>query len=321
MKKIAVLTSGGDCSGMNPALRAVVRCALGRGMEVVGVRRGYTGLIEGALSPLAVKLPLEGAVGRGGTFLHSARCAAMRTPEGQRQALETLRRHEVEALVVIGGDGSLRGAQVLQGLGVAVAGIPASIDNDIALTDMSLGVDSALARIVSAVDCLKDTSSSHERCSVVEVMGRSCGYLALAAAIATGAEYALVPEAPFDLEAIAVALRRRYEEGRDNAILLVAEGAAGADAVVQALQDRVGFEVRRTVLGHVQRGGSPSPFDRILGARFAEAAVAGLVEGASGFMTALEGGRIVRRSLAEVAAAGQRPLDPQLLALAQALAI
>lgn len=314
MKKIAVLTSGGDCSGMNAAIRGVVRTALAGNLEVLGIMKGFSGLIDGLHHPLTTR-SVSGMLQRGGTFLQSARCPAMFEPHGQRQALATIRQLSIDGLIVIGGDGSLRGARALHQLGVPTIGIPASIDNDIPFTDMSLGVDTALNNILYAVDCLKDTASSHDRTFVVETMGRNCGYLAVAAAVACGAEFALIPERPHDIDEICRKLNRRFAEGRDNSLILVAEGVASASMIAGQIKDCVGFETRIMVLGHYQRGGSPSTFDRLLAARFGVAAVEALQRGDSGKMLALGGAHLSLIELDQVLAAGLKPIDPTLLEL------
>jgi len=320
MKRLAVLTSGGDCSGMNAAIRAVVRAGLANGIEVVGIQKGYQGVIDRNYQLLTTR-SVSGKLQLGGTFLQSARCQTMFTQPGQRLAAENLKGLGVEGLVVIGGDGSHRGALILQQHGIPVIAIPASIDNDIPFTDMSLGVDTALNNIVYAVDCLKDTASSHDRTFVVETMGRDCGYLAIAAAVACGAEYALIPEAPFAIDEICTALRRRYQEGRDNSILMVAEGVGTAQAIADQIKDRIGFETRIMVLGHYQRGGSPSTFDRILAARFGVGAVEALLRGEAGKMIGLACGQLVLTDLAQALAAGRKPIDPGLFRLARTLGI
>ncbi|NJC88628.1 MAG: 6-phosphofructokinase [Desulfuromonas sp.] len=320
MKRLAVLTSGGDCSGMNATLRAVVRAGLANNIEVVGIHKGYQGVLDRNYELLTTK-SVSGKLQLGGTFLQSARCKEMLTEAGQRLAAENLQGLGIEGLVVIGGDGSHRGALALRKRGIPVIAIPASIDNDIPFTDMSLGVDTALNNILHAVDCLKDTASSHDRTFVVETMGRNCGYLALASAVASGAEYALVPELPFDIDEICVALRRRFQEGRDNSILMVAEGAGKAVDIADQIKDRIGFETRIMVLGHYQRGGSPSTFDRILAARFGVAAVEALLAGENGKMLGLRCGSLVLTDLEETIAAGRKPLDPGLLKLSLTLGI
>jgi 6-phosphofructokinase 1 len=318
MKRLGVLTSGGDCSGMNAAIRSVVRAALARDMEVIGIQRGYRGLIEGQWGALTTR-SVSGILQRGGTFLQSARCPEMLEEAGQRQAIANLAAAGIEGLVVIGGDGSLHGARALHRHGVPVIGLPASIDNDLPFTDISLGVDTALNNIVHAVDCLKDTASSHDRTFVVETMGRSSGYLAMAAAIACGAEFALIPEVPFDLEEICGVLRRRFAEGRDNSLLMVAEGVCRAQEIADRIKDRIGFETRIMVLGHYQRGGSPSVFDRLLAARLGVAAVEALLAGEHGRMLGFICGRVQATELEDVLGAGRRPLDETILRLGAVL--
>jgi 6-phosphofructokinase 1 len=320
MKRIAVLTSGGDCSGMNAAIRAVVRSGLGNNLEVVGVHKGYKGLIKRQHELLTTK-SVSGKLQVGGTFLQSARCLDMLEEPGRQLAVESLKEMGVEGLVVIGGDGSLRGAHELHKRGIRVVAIPASIDNDIPFTDMSLGVDTALNNIIHAVDCLKDTASSHDRTFVVETMGRNSGYLALVAGIACGAEYALIPESRYDLDNICENLQRRFQEGRDNSIIMVAEGAGKAQDIADQIKDRIGFETRIMVLGHYQRGGSPSSFDRLLAARFGVTAVEILLQGESGKMLGLSCGSIVQTDLGKVIQGGRRKIDGTLLKLAATLGV
>lgn len=320
MKRIAVLTSGGDCSGMNATVRAVVRAGLAQGLEIVGIQKGYQGLIDRHYELLTTK-SVSNVMQRGGTFLQSARCKEMRTDAGQRLAAANLEGMGVEGLIVIGGDGSLAGGLSLTRQGMAVIGIPASIDNDICFTDMSLGVDTALNNIAYAVDNIKDTASSHDRAFLVETMGRNCGYLAVVSAIACGAEYSLIPEEPYDLEEICQELRRRYQQGRSNSIIMVAEGAGSAQKIAEQIKDKIGFETRAIVLGHYQRGGSPTVFDRLIAARFGQAAVKSLLEGESGKMIGLRSGAMKLTPLEEVVSAGIRPIDKLLPRLAQNMAV
>ncbi|AJE02872.1 6-phosphofructokinase [Geobacter pickeringii] len=319
MKRIGILTSGGDCSGMNAAIRAAARTALRMNIEMVGFRKGYLGLMKGDCLTLDNKA-VSGILHRGGTFLQSARSPEFRTPEGQQQALAILKELGVEGLVVLGGDGSLTGALALHRLGFPVVGIPASIDNDIPYTDMAIGVDTALNNIIYSVDCIKDTASSHARAFVIEVMGRNSGYLASIAAIATGAEYALVPERAYNLTEICQQLRARYEEGRDNAIIIVAEGAGHAQEVADSIKDAIGFETRVTVLGHYQRGGAPTVFDRLLASRFGKKAVELLVSGTSGIMVGLSCNSMLATPLEDVIRGEKRPQD-EVLRLAEVLGI
>ena len=319
MKKIGILTSGGDCSGMNATIRAAVRTALRLNLEVVGFRKGYAGLMKGDCVPLDTKA-VSGIMHRGGTFLQSARSVEFRTPEGQQKAIDNLRELGIEGLVILGGDGSLAGALTLHRLGFPVIGIPASIDNDIPFTDMALGVDTALNNIIYAVDCIKDTASSHARAFVIEVMGRNSGYLASIAAIASGAEYALVPEREFDLAEVCQQLRARYEEGRDNAIIILAEGVGKGEDIANSIKDAIGFETRVTVLGHYQRGGAPTVFDRLLASRFGKKAVELLVAGQQGVMVGLSCNAVIATPLVDVVKGEKRPQD-EMLRLAEVLGI
>jgi 6-phosphofructokinase 1 len=319
MKKIGILTSGGDCSGMNASIRAAVRTALRMNIEIVGFRKGYLGLMKGDCFNLGSKA-VSGILHRGGTFLQSARSPEFRTPEGQQKAVAMLKEQGVEGLVILGGDGSLYGALALHRHGFPVIGIPASIDNDIPFTDMALGVDTALNNIIYAVDCIKDTASSHARAFVIEVMGRNSGYLASVSAIASGAEYALVPEREFDLSEICQQLRARYEEGRDNAIIILSEGAGNAQAIADSIKDAIGFETRVTVLGHYQRGGAPSVFDRLLASRLGKKAVELLVSGQKGVMVGLSCNSIIATPLEDVIKGEKRPQD-EMLRLAEVLGI
>jgi len=319
MKKIGILTSGGDCSGMNATIRSAVRTALRMNLEMVGFRKGYLGLMKGDGITLDSK-SVSGILHRGGTFLQSARSQEFLTPEGQKKAIDNLRNLGVEGLVILGGDGSLTGALALHRLGLPVIGIPASIDNDIPFTDMALGVDTALNNIIYAVDCIKDTASSHARAFVIEVMGRNSGYLASVSAIATGAEFALVPEREFDLSEICQQLRARYEEGRDNAIIILAEGAGNAQQIADSIKDAIGFETRVTVLGHYQRGGAPTVFDRLLASRLGKKAVELLISGQQGLMVGLSCNAIIATPLEDVIKGEKRPQD-EMLRLAEVLGI
>lgn len=319
MKRIAILTSGGDCSGMNACIRSAVRTALRMNIEIIGFRKGYLGLMKGDWIPLDTK-SVSGILHRGGTFLQSARSLEFKTPEGQKAAVDKLRELGVEGLVVLGGDGSLAGALALHRLGFPVVGIPASIDNDIPFTDMAMGVDTALNNIIYAVDCIKDTASSHARAFVIEVMGRNSGYLASISAIATGAEYALVPEREYDLAEICQQLRGRFDEGRDNAIIILAEGAGHGQEIADSIKDAIGFEVRVTVLGHYQRGGAPTVFDRLLASRFGKKAIELMVSGVSGVMVGLSCNSMVAAPLEDVIKGEKRPQD-EVLRMAEVLGI
>ncbi|NOX22426.1 MAG: 6-phosphofructokinase [Actinobacteria bacterium] len=300
MKRIGVLTSGGDAPGMNTAVRAVVRTALAHGLETYGIPEGYAGLLDGRCHELKAR-DVGDILHRGGTFLQTARCAAMMTDDGPRVAAQRIAEAEIDGIVVIGGDGSLAGALALQKQGVPTVGVPASIDNDIWGTNMSIGVDTALNTIMETVDKLRDTASSHQRAFLIETMGRNCGYLALMAGVVCGAEFSLIPEVDVTLEEIADAVAAAYARGKSHSMILVAEGASlDIRDVAQYLDERkLGYESRITILGHVQRGGTPTAFDRLLATRLGVAAVDALVEGSSGVMTALSGREITRVPLEE----------------------
>lgn len=317
IKRIGVLTSGGDAPGMNSAIRAVVHEAAEKGLSVFGFSRGFNGLIDNEGIELDLKA-VGGLLQRGGTMLLSARSDEFKTPEGRKTARQSLEKRKVDALVVIGGDGSFKGAQLLEEEGVAVAGVPATIDNDIYGTDMAIGVDTALNTIVEVVDKIKDTASSLERTFVIETMGRDSGYLALMSAIATGAEAAIIPEVPYDLEKIARRLYDRYQRGATNSIIIVAEGASSAYEISRKLAKIASIETKITVLGHLQRGGSPSAFDRLLGSRLGTAAVEALLRGESGVMVGLVKRGVETTPLAEVFR-HQKTLDKRSIELAEIL--
>lgn len=286
MKNIGILTSGGDSPGMNAAIRAVVHEVSNRGFKVIGFRRGYAGLIDDDFIPLGVT-EVGGIIQRGGTILLTARSDEFRTAEGQRQALENLEKHDIASLVVIGGDGSLHGAMALCEMGVKAVGIPGTIDNDIYGTDMAIGVDTALNNIMEVVDKIKDTASSHNRTFIIEVMGRNSGYLAMVSSVVTGAEACIIPEVPPDYEDIVRTLKEGYKSGKTASIVIVAEGAATAFQVSKKLAEAGGIQTKITTLGHLQRGGSPTCFDRLLGTRLGTSAVEVLLEGQSGKVVGL----------------------------------
>jgi 6-phosphofructokinase 1 len=285
------MTSGGDSSGLNAAIRAVVRTGMQYDMEVYGVRQGYTGLINGDFE-LLTSVEVSGILQRGGTILQTARNDEFKTAQGQRRALRRLNEKGVEALVVIGGNGSLTGALALHNLGFQTIGIPGSIDNDIFGTDMCIGVDTALNMILDALDRLRDTASSHQRAFLIEVMGRNCGYLALMGSILGGAEIVVTPERAVSMEDVAQALADAYVRGKSHAIAVIAEGAPyKVTELADFLKEHqdIGFEIRLTILGHIQRGGSPSAFDRLLATRMGVKAVQCVRDGLSGVMVALSG--------------------------------
>jgi 6-phosphofructokinase 1 len=289
MKKIGVLTSGGDAPGMNSCIRAVVRTAIYNKLEVAGIMEGYRGLIHGDIEEMTTR-NVGGIIQNGGTILKTARSKEFMTKNGQREAIREINESGIDGLVVIGGDGSLRGAHALATQGIRVVGIPASIDNDIWGTAMSIGVDTALNTIIRAIDQLRDTASSHNRAFLVETMGRNCGYLALIGSIVGGAEFVLLPETEYQVADVAAVIEKSYMEGKNHAIIVVAEGAKyNATQLSQELKDLdVGFKTRVTILGHIQRGGRPTAFDRLLGSRLGTKAVQALLAGESDVMVGLQ---------------------------------
>ncbi|HYM70843.1 MAG TPA: ATP-dependent 6-phosphofructokinase [bacterium] len=313
MRRIGVLTSGGDAPGMNAAIRAVVRLAIARDATVVGVRHGYAGLMAGDTVPLD-----SGAVGgiieKGGTILRSARCPEFVTDAGQEAALQAWRRLDLDGLVVIGGNGTQAGALALHRHGVAVVGIASTIDNDIPGSEMTIGADTALNTIVEAIDRIRDTASAHERTFVVETMGRGCGWLALHAGLATGADVVLIPEVPWTLDQVVARVLARQRAQKAHTVVVVAEGAGDGAVIAGQLSQAVGGQIRATVLGHVQRGGAPTAFDRILASRLAAAAVQSLLDGQLGTLAVQRGGTIVAAGLAD-ALEGTRNLDLSLYQL------
>lgn len=322
MKRIAVLTSGGDAPGMNAAIRAVVRAGIAEGWEVFGVRRGFSGLIAGSFVGLEAR-DVGGILQQAGTMLGSARCPEFKTEEGRLDALRQLGQNKIDALVVIGGNGSQSGAHVLSQLGVSVVGVASTIDNDLYGSEITIGVDTALNIALEAIDRLKVTASSHKRAFLVEVMGRNCGYLALMAGIAGGAEAVVVPEADVDPETIATELHGAYDRGKAHALVVVAEGArynaVGLAKHFEQHRGRLGFDLRVTTLGHVQRGGAPGAFDRLLATRLAAAATDHLARGETGRLMGLVKGDIRSTPLEEVVGVA-KPIDLSLLRLQKILA-
>lgn len=322
MKKIAVLTSGGDAPGMNAAIRAVVRTGTAKGWEVYGVKLGYMGLISGNFTQLGPR-DVGGIIQKGGTILGSARSPEFKTEEGQIRAIRNLRQEGIEGLVVIGGNGSQTGANALHVMGYEqVVGVASTIDNDLYGSEMTIGVDTALNITLEAIDRLKTTASSHQRAFMIEVMGRACGYLALMAGIAGGAEITVIPEVPVTPETVAEKLRQAYERGKSHAIVVVAEGAEynaeKLDAYFKEHAQRLGFELRTTILGHVVRGGNPSAFDRILASRLAAGATDALARGEFGVLTGLTKNEIKTVPL-NVVVAHKKEIDVKLVELAKLL--
>lgn len=319
MQKLAVLTSGGDAPGMNAAIRAVVRTAIYYNLEVYGVERGYAGLIEGSFRKMNLGSVAD-IIQRGGTILHTARSKEFTTENGREKALQKLREKGIEGLVVIGGDGSLRGALALAELGVSVIGIPGTIDNDIVGTDFTIGFDTAVNVVVEAINRARDTATSHERTFIIEVMGRNSGWIALQAGLAGGAESILVPEFPPDFDKVVQKLMNGIKRGKKHSIIIVAEGAGSAYEVSKEIEKRIDLETRVVVLGHIQRGGTPTALDRVIASKMGGMAVELLRKGETKVMTAVTGNNIITVPL-KVVTNGKKALDLAAYNLAGILAI
>lgn len=321
LRRIGVLTGGGDAPGMNACVRAVVRTAQANDVEVYGIRRAYAGLIAGDMGVLGAR-DVGGILQKGGTILQTARFPEFKELSLQKQALRSLHGHAIDALIVIGGDGSLTGALALHRLGYPVMGVPASIDNDIWGTNMSIGVDTAINTILEAIDKLRDTASSHQRAFLIETMGRGNGYLALMGGICGGAEIILVPEIETSLEEVVERLEQAYIRGKTHALIVNSEGSAHkTDEIAKFLIDQgTGFDVRITILGHVQRGGRPTSFDRLLASRMGYNAVTRLIAGESGMMVGLQGRSIDAVSIEDVIA-HKRQANMEYMELARILAM
>lgn len=298
MKRIAVLTSGGDSPAMNAAIRAVVRTGIEKGIKVYGVHRGYNGLISGEIFEMD-RHSVSDIIQRGGTILRTARSEEFKTPEGRQKALNVIKVLKIDGIVIIGGDGSFHGADLLSDLGVPTIGIPGTIDNDLAYTDYTVGFDTALNTALDAINKIRDTSSSHERVSVIEVMGRNCGDLAIYSGIAGGAEYVVVPEKPYNIEDICENIFKGKRSGKLHNIIILAEGVGGAQKLAKKIEEVTSIETRATVLGYIQRGGSPSAFDRILASRMGNKAVEVLLEGKSARLIGIKNNEIIDMDIKE----------------------
>jgi len=317
-RNIALLTSGGDASGMNAVIRTVTRYAIYNSLEVYGFYEGFKGLINNNFKVLDLN-SVGGIIDRGGTFLYSARSERFKCREGQKKAIDNLKKNKIEGLVIIGGDGSFRGAHELHKQGIQVVGIPATIDNDVAGTDYSIGFDTALNVIIDIMSKIRDTASSHERIFVVEVMGRNSGMIAVNTGIACGADYILIPEIEFDLVKIANQIKH-HREGKRHTLVIVAEGAASASDVASSIKLLAGHEVRISVLGYIQRGGSPSALDRILAVEFGKKAVDLLLEGESDCMIGIKSMKIETSKFEDILET-KKSIDEDLYRLAHILAL
>lgn len=319
MKKIGVLTSGGDSPGMNAAVRAVVRKGIYEGIEVYGVYSGYQGLIDGRISKLEAG-DVGDIIQRGGTALYSARCPEFITDAGQEKAIAHMKEHGLEGLVVIGGDGSYRGAMALTKKGIPAVGVPGTIDNDIPGTDYTIGFDTALNTVIEAIDKIRDTATSHERTFIIEVMGRDAGDLALWAGLAGGAETILIPEQDFDLDDMIDRLEKGKKRGKKHSIIIVAEGVMSAQDLATLLSEKSDTETRISVLGHIQRGGSPTARDRVLGSLFGARAVEALLKGEGGHAIGMVNNQVVDYDMEE-AFKQKRKADMSLYKLSKELSI
>ncbi len=318
MKKIAVLTSGGDAPGMNAAIRAVVRMGIHEGFEVVGINRGYEGLLESDFVALK-RSSVSDILQRGGTILKTARSKEFLEQAGQERAAQILQANGIDALIVIGGDGSFKGAKRLNDLGIATIGIPGTIDNDLGYTDYTIGFYTAIETVMEAVSKLRDTCSSHGRMFVVEVMGRNCGDIALYAGLISGAENVIVPEVDYDMQAICHTIQAGQEKGKSHHIILLSEGVTDANEFTKELEETSGTPARLAVIGHLQRGGSPTAFDRLLGTRMGAWAVELLKDGKSGVAIGILGNTLHYMEIDDAIAVRDR-LNMDLYELADILA-
>ncbi|MFV0574626.1 MAG: 6-phosphofructokinase [Vibrio sp.] len=318
IKKIGVLTSGGDAPGMNAAIRGVVRTALTKGIEVCGIYDGYLGLYEGRIETLD-RSSVSDVINRGGTFLGSARFPEFKEVAVREKAIENLKAHGIEALVVIGGDGSYMGAKKLTEMGYPCIGLPGTIDNDIAGTDYTIGYFTALNTVIDAIDRLRDTSSSHQRISIVEIMGRHCGDLTLMSAIAGGCEYIITPERGLNKEELIESIKAGIEKGKKHAIIALSELMMDANALAKDIEKETGRETRATVLGHIQRGGCPTAFDRILASRMGHYAVHLLMEGHGGRCVGIQKEELVHHDIIDAIENMKRPLRNDLYTVAEEL--
>ena len=319
MKTIGILTSGGDAPGMNAAIRAVVRSAIYYGCKVYGINRGYKGLIEEDIYEMNLS-SVGDIIHKGGTILKSSRCEEFKTEEGRLLAVRVLKKYGIDCLVVIGGDGSFNGAQKLSELGFPAIGIPGTIDNDLAYTDYTIGFDTTVNTIIDAIGNIRDTSYSHERVNIIEVMGRRCGDLALYAGLAGGAETIIVPEKNYNVEDVCNKLRTTQKRGKRHSIIVIAEGVGNAQDLGKEIIAETGVDLRVTILGHVQRGGNPSAFDRILASRMGVRAVELLLDGKSARVVGIRDNHIIDMDINE-ALKMTRPFDKATYEMAKILSI
>jgi len=320
VKTIGVLTSGGDAPGMNAAIRSVVRTGIYYGVKVVGIRKGYNGLINGDITEMSLR-SVSDIIHRGGTILQSARCAEFKTETGLKKAMTMAQVFGIDAIVVIGGDGSYRGARDLSKYGMNVIGVPGTIDNDIGCTDYTIGYDTALNTVQDAIDKIRDTAYSHERCSVLEVMGRHAGYIALNVGIAGGAEVMLLPEKTYDInmDVIKPIIEGR-NRGKKHYVVIVAEGVGGAIDIANEIEEKTGIEARATILGHIQRGGSPTAYDRVTASIMGAKAVEVLKDGKKNRIICMKNGEVIDMDIDE-ALETKKSIDKDLIELSRILAL
>lgn len=318
-KTIGILTSGGDAPGMNAAIRAVVRCALSYGMKVMGIQRGYRGLLNGEISELKAR-DVSDIIQRGGTVLQTARCKEFTTPEGVKRAAEMVKLYGMDALVVIGGDGSFKGARELSHVGIPVVCIPGTIDNDIGCSDYTLGYDTAMNTAMEAIDKIRDTATSHERCNLIEVMGRSAGYIALNVAVACGAETLLIPEKDFNVDDIIRKIIEGKNKGKKHYIIIVAEGVGHSVEMAKEIEERTGIETRATILGYMQRGGAPSLRDRLMASRMGFHAVELINEGTINRVVVTKKGAVTDMEI-DQALSTKKSIDEKALEMAERLSV
>ncbi len=320
IKTIGVLTSGGDAPGMNAAIRAVVRSGIFFGLKVMGIRKGYNGLINGDIVEMNLR-SVSDIIHCGGTILQTARCEEFKTQEGMKKAATIAKVFGIDGVVVIGGDGSFRGARDLTNLGVCTVGVPGTIDNDISCSEYTIGFDTALNTVKDAIDKLRDTASSHERCSVVEVMGKDAGHIALHVGIANGAEAIIIPEKPFDVHKDVIRpIIEGKQRGKKHDIVILAEGVGGALELAKTIQEETGIEARATVLGHIQRGGSPTAMDRVVASKMGYEAVKLLKEGIGNKVIAMKDNKIVSYDINE-ALDMEKSIDEELFEMAKILSL
>ncbi|WP_432402302.1 6-phosphofructokinase [Wukongibacter sp. M2B1] len=319
MKTIGILTSGGDAPGMNTAIRAVVRSAIYNNIKVMGIERGYNGLINGTIRQMDLS-SVGDIIHRGGTILKTARCEEFKTEEGRKKALDVLRIFGIEGLVIIGGDGSFQGAQKLSHAGIKTIGLPGTIDNDLAYTDYTIGFDTTVNTVLNSVSNIRDTSTSHGRANIIEVMGRHCGDIALYAGLAGGAESVIVPEEEFHVEDVCRKLIQGKNRGKMHSIIILAEGIGNGFDLGKEIEEKTGIETRVTVLGHIQRGGSPTAFDRVLASRMGAKAVQLLMNGKSGRAVGIKNNEMIDLDIDE-ALAKEKEFDKDMYELAKILSI